>query len=558
MKRILTSLLLLTVAILLHAIPAKPGQWKTITLKNGTTVRVELCGDENCKWYQAADGSKFVQAAGADYFVPTTDQALQQKMQKRRAMRAKALMNNRKKAGHVDKTIFQGTKKGLIILAQFQDTKFAAGHDVALYNRIANEENYSGNGFSGSVRDYFKAQSNNQFDLQFDVKGVVTLPKKYAYYGGNDSNGDDSMAHQMVIDALNIIKTEINLADYDWNGDKMVEEVYVLYAGKGEANGGAAATVWPHMWNISSGTGAPWSYNGYKVDVYACSSELNDASQLDGIGTFCHEFSHCMGFPDMYDTDYNGNYGMGEFDLMCSGSYNGNGRVPAGYSCYEKMETGWITPIELTSDTAVTDLKPTAQGGDAFIIYNKAHPDECYMIENRQLSGWDRYLPGSGLMIHYIDFDQTVWDYNIPNTICDYSSYATYYPHEYDFWINYKNDHQRITIFHADNKAKGNNLYPYGNNNQLTNTSTPAATTYHANTDGKKLMNVSITDITKNSDGTMSFNFAPFEPKPIIKPDHEDAEDPPHSIPTCKDGPATTVTVPCSAHVSVTVSTEVS
>ncbi len=523
MKKIVSTLMLLSVAIMLHAIPAKPGQWKTIRLADGSTLRVELRGDEHARWYQAEDGRMFVKAQNADYYVATTTAAIQQKAIKHRTTTAKHYSKRAKAMKKAQNPIFQGARKGLIIMAQFQDTKFAAGHDVALYNKIANQLNYKENGFYGSISDYFRHQSNGQFELSFDVKGVVTLPQNMAYYGGNDSDGDDMRPAQMVIDALEAVKAEINLADYDWDGDGEVEEVFVLYAGKGEANGGSDDTVWPHMWSVVAGTGNYWTYNGYRVDTYACSAELNGYNELDGVGTFCHEFSHCMGFPDMYDTSYGGNYGMGDYDLMCGGSYNGNGRYPANYSAYERAECGWIELTELTGTGSVTNLACSNDHGPGYVVYNQAHKDERFIIENRQRTGWDTYIPKSGLMIHYIDYDATVWEYNIPNTICDYSSYATQDPGNADYWRNYKNDHQRLCFFHADNNAKSDNIYPYGARDSLTNRSTPAGRLYHANSDGTKYMNIAITKITQNYNGTMSFNYAPSESRIPQKPDHTDA-----------------------------------
>lgn len=63
---------------------------------------------------------------------------------------------------------------------------------------------------------------------------------------------------------------------------------------------------------------------------------MSGAPKVEGIGTFCHEFSHCLGLPDFYDTNYNGHFGMASWSLMDSGSYNDDGYTPIGYSAYEK------------------------------------------------------------------------------------------------------------------------------------------------------------------------------------------------------------------------------
>ena len=129
---------------------------------------------------------------------------------------------------------------------------------------------------------------------------------------------------------------------------------------------------------------------------------LGYRKRVDGIGTICHEFSHCLGLPDMYDTQGN-QYGMGTYDLMDQGSYNGDSFQPPYYSAYEKWYCGWATPTELSEATTVKDMKPVAEGGQTFVIYNDNHKDEYYLLENRQQQGWDGSLYGKGLMITHVD-----------------------------------------------------------------------------------------------------------------------------------------------------------
>ena len=172
MKRWFTLWVVLFVVLSAMAVPAKPGVWRTISLTDGTQVKVQLVGDEFMHYYQSADGTRYLyDAASATYQVYSDSQFSNSR---RKAVARRAKVNNRRavrrKANATN--IFQGTKKGLIILAQFTDSKFQSGHDCALYNKIANAENYTDNGFKGSVKDYFKAQSAGQFELDFDVVGI--------------------------------------------------------------------------------------------------------------------------------------------------------------------------------------------------------------------------------------------------------------------------------------------------------------------------------------------------------------------------------------------------
>lgn len=501
---ILNALLCLVLSV--WAVPAKRGVWCSLSLVDGTEVKAQLVGDEFLHYYVSEDGTKYVQDESTGLYRKMTDEVTARRRAAVRRAQAQGRQKRMLRKAQAS-NVFQGTKKGLIILVQFTDSKFKSGHDLALYKRIANEVNYSDNNFRGSIKDYFKAQSHGLFELDFDVAGICQLQHTYAYYGKN-SNDNDVRAGQMVAEAcLWAHEHGINFSKYDWNGDGEVDQVFVLYAGHGEASYKDANTIWPHMHYLSaSDYGNALSLDGVTVDTYACSSELNGDGNLDGIGTFCHEFSHCMGFPDLYDTSYAGWFGMGDFDLMCSGSYNGDSKCPAGYSAYEKAECGWLTLKDMTNieqETSIVGVQPMSADGDAYIIKNKGHKDEYYILENRQKTGWDSYLPASGLMITHVDYDADIWDWNMPNTSGKYEDANG---------TTKTNDHQRLTIFRAGNSSSdygdSSDLYPYRSNNTLTKTSSPASTLYNTNSDGSKYMHVAIKDIAIASDGTASFTLS--------------------------------------------------
>lgn len=502
---ILNALLCLVLSV--WAVPAKRGVWCSLSLVDGTEVKAQLVGDEFLHYYVSEDGTKYVQDESTGLYRKMTDEVTAQRRAAVRRAQAQGRQKRMLRKAQAS-NVFQGTKKGLIILVQFTDSKFKSGHDLALYKRIANDENYSGNNFRGSIKDYFKVQSHGQFELDFDVAGICQLQHPYAYYGKN-SNDNDVRAGQMVAEAcLWAHEHGTDFSKYDWDGDGEVDQVFVLYAGHGEASYDKDPdTIWPHMHYLSaSDYGKALSLDGVTVDTYACSSELNGDGNLDGIGTFCHEFSHCMGFPDLYDTSYAGWFGMGDFDLMCSGSYNGDSKCPAGYSAYEKAECGWLTLKDMTDvekETSIAGVQPMSADGDAYVIKNKGHEDEYYILENRQKTGWDSYLPASGLMITHVDYDADIWDWNMPNTFGKYE----------DANGNTKtNDQQRLTIFRAGNSSSdygdSSDLYPYRSNNTLTKTSSPAATLYNTNSNGSKYMHVAIKDIAIASDGTASFTLS--------------------------------------------------
>lgn len=503
MKRKLLILTMLIAVLSAIAEPAKRGQLKKITLSDGTQVNAELVGDEFMHFWRAEDGKCYVQKA--DIFVPADIKKMQANATIKRQFRYDSRRAARTR-GMGDYKLYEGKKKGLIILVQFSDRKFAGNHDVEFYQNIANKAGYKEGQFKGSVHDYFYDQSNGLFDLEFDIAGPYTLSNGYAYYGANDEeSGSDSNPGKMVKEAVEFAASSFDFSQYDWDGDNEVEHVFVVYAGQGEANGGNPDTIWPHEWTLESATGTDMNVQNYRVNTYACGAELGSSEDISsGIGTICHEYTHCLGIPDMYDTSDNEvqNYGMGKWDVMCSGSYNGNGFCPAGYSSYEKSVCGWLNPIELKADTTITGMKALTDNGEAYVIYNDNHRDEFFLLECRNQTGWDASTGGKGLLILHVDFDENVWRWNAVN------SFKNYYDAQYNA---YENDHQRCTIVAADNtyttKNEAGDPFPLNQNNYFGNVSNPSAKLYNANTDGSFILNKAVKDITRNNDGTVSFSF---------------------------------------------------
>ena len=548
MRKVLLTLSLMLVTIAVMAVPAKKGIWKTITIENGQVVKAQLKGDEFGHYWQTADGKHYV-AAGRQFKEETA--AIRQSAAQRRAkaQQYRAARLPHKTANGVRRApdpAHTGQKKGLVLLVNFKDTKFQTKNNVTLYNNVLNTPGYKDkNGFQGSVADYFKAQSREQFELTFDVVGPVTVSEDAKYYGENDEDGNDMHPEEMVVEAITLAKELVtDWKQYDWNDDNEVDQVMIIYAGEGEADGGSEDTVWPHEWELelAGENGMDFEVaDGIRVNTYAVVNEgykYGNKFLIQGIGTICHEFSHCLGLPDMYDTSYSGFYGMSSWSLMDGGSYNDDGFVPSGYTSYDKYCIGWIEPVELTSAQEVTNMQALADADDVYIIKNPAHPDEYYLLENRQQKSWDAYVPGQGMLILHVDYDPNIWYYNLVNSRSDGSDG---YP---------VNDHQRCTIFHADGVDKtsilyekmseavekyyaaeteaeankyideyymysdmynadvAHDVYPQPGNNELTNTSVPRAFLYNKNADGRRLMNISITNIKMNK-GIISFTFAP-------------------------------------------------
>jgi M6 family metalloprotease-like protein len=315
----------------------------------------------------------------------------------------------------------------LVVLVSFNDLAFQ--HTASDFDLWLNEPGYSVNGGTGSVKDYYRDNSSGQFIPNFTVVGPYTLSKNRADYGGNDSSGNDIDPYTMVIEAMRAAKLNggVNFKQFDNDGDGYVDNVYVIYAGYGEASSGDDDDMWPHSATLGD---KKIRLDSKYINNYSCSAELVGASgsEMDGIGTFTHEFGHILGLKDMYDTDdYDNGYGLdpGDYSLYASGSYNNNSRTPPYLMAFERLQMGWAT--EGTDIVALTDAEDVTLPNIATnkARYINAQPNreegtgyEWYILENRQQSGWDKYIPSHGLLISHYDYTsewQSMWTANGPN-----------------------------------------------------------------------------------------------------------------------------------------------
>lgn len=499
-----------------NAIPAKKLQ-KVITLTNGTQVSVELRGDEYLSWWEGTDGTAYRATADENVFEAFDLEAQKPAAAARRARaeqgrvaRLARVKNSLKGADDKmrglggDHITYKGVKKGLVVLVDFKNKKFADGHDLEYYKNVINGKDFSDEeeGYVGSVRDYFLAQSNGQFELDFDVVGPVTMSKNYGYYGNDGAYQKDEKVYEMIKEACDGIQDKVNLKDYDWDGDGEADQVFFLYAGLGQASGGSAGTVWPHESELRYWPCGVLSYSTGKINTYACANELQPETQGSsryisaGIGTICHEFSHCLGFADMYDTTGGGGYGMSVFDVMDQGSYNGNGFVPCNYTAFERIYAGWVEAIELIDPATVKDMKSVSDYGRPFIMYNYKNTNEYFLMENRQNTGWDKGLYGSnGLLIVHVNYVPSRWANNSVNSSAEKI--------------------QCCTVVNADGSRENTqyslqgDLYPYEvkgvtMNDEFTDESEPAAKLYTKNSDNSYALGIPITNI-KRSKGSISF-----------------------------------------------------
>ena len=371
-----------------------------------------------------------------------------------------------------------GDRRQLVVMAAFADKGFKGDsvRTLAQWDTIFNAKRLTDSLFCGSLHDYFFDQSYGQLRLSFDLY-YMTVDSMVKY---RSTSSDDENSKYLVQDVSKQLDAKIDdWAPYDWDGDGYVEQLVIVFAGKGQQDGGGNNAIWPHQWWMSEHEDvSPVKVQGadkeYFINTYCCVQELSGKDDYGSFGTLCHEYTHCFGLPDFY---YGSNKTVGAWDLMDFGNYNGDGFHPCGYSAFERAFMGWLTPEELTDMQIVEGLPALSDQPKAYIIRNDAHPDEYYVIENRQQTGWDEKLPGSGILIFHVDYDDYIFREAFPNT----------------------RNEKRYTIFPANDESypSNNNIkgwaYPYNGNDSLTNTSKPAAELNNLNSDSTLYMNKPIT-----------------------------------------------------------------
>ncbi len=447
MKKLFLLSLAVYLSINMTASPAFPRKTKVVQ-PDGNVITVTLRGDERMNYYESESGEvllfdkdgflKYAVLSADGKVVPGDIKAVDGEIYatarnssteiKEALVRQSVALKNEteskaKKLGQDPGSIKNtfpttGKVRGLVILAQFQDIKFSKDNANEIFNDLANKEGYTGEYASGSVRDYFVAQSNDTFQPEFDVVGPITLPKKSEYYGSAFDTGSERIP-QLMKDAVAIADSDcgVDFSRYDANNDGFVDFVFLIYAGHGQSQSLVEADIWPQAVDLSEDLSVP-EYDGMLIGKTACTCELrgtHEENTIDGIGTFCHEFSHILGLPDIYDTAYSF-YGMGNWDIMDIGEYNDESRTPSGYTAMDKYTVGWLKPEIITDETLGLSLEALSTSNKAYFIVSDKDPNEYYTLENRQPAGWDKALPGHGLLISHINYNASIWKRNVVNT----------------------------------------------------------------------------------------------------------------------------------------------
>ena len=467
MKKLVSTLCLLLVACATWAAKAYPGPI-TITQSDGTQLVVMAYGDEDYHWFTTTDGVLLAHV-GADYFVASIDNdgrlsattqlaheaalrsvaerqlVLQQEPLRQtfmtQAMKTREIRKqHRIGIGTATPSYFphSGTPRAMVILVQYADMNFSMEDPYRSFNDYLNGEGalpdygLRENRNHGSVSQFFSDMSEGLFRPQFDVFGPVTLSKNWKYYGENSGDSDQSSRiSELMQEACTAIDDNVDFSQYDADGDKNVDLVYVIYAGYSESMGAPSDYIWPKSGTLAGGT-----YDGVNVKRYGVNNELNYTpdykfkeppyKRMNGIGLFCHEFSHTMGLPDIYPNNADArkvdNQTMEYWDVMDGGEYTDNGYTPTPYTPWEKEVMEWTT-IPVLSDTAQVTL---ADGEYYKILPEDAESNEYVILHNTQSSNWEQGIArlGHGMLVYRIDYTN---DKGKPRTSINLSDYPNNY-----------------------------------------------------------------------------------------------------------------------------------
>ena len=408
MKKMLLSALVALLAFqTLNAVPAYPGKM-TYTQPDGTKIVLRQHGDEFAHWTTDAAGS-LVALSPDGFYRPALGLSVAEIIRNGAARRAAARQHRAALRASSSPVAF-GKKHFLVILVEFSNKQFSTSEDPnAAFAALLNEPGYSANGGTGSARDFYYDNSHGIFEPVFDVYGPVQLDNTYSYYGGNTTSGEDKRPEEAIIDGCRKLDADIDFTRYDNDGDGKVDLVFMYYAGKGEADGGGANTIWPHQWELSA-AGRSLELDGMTIDSYACTNEVEGmgtyAGKMCGIGTACHEFAHAMGLPDFYDTDYETNGqagGLFFFSTMDGGAYNNDGRTPPYFNFEERMLLGWLKESDYREFPAAGAY--SIPSVDENVAYRSPTDmtDEYFVYECRGSNGWDAGLAAHGLVVYHVD-----------------------------------------------------------------------------------------------------------------------------------------------------------
>jgi immune inhibitor A len=260
----------------------------------------------------------------------------------------------------------------------FEDFMFGNGVVISYTRQDGSPVNVS---FMGqSVRDYYDDLSNGGYTVDGDVVGWLQLPHSTWWYGADECPGkrspydagiQDSGAipntggdQELVIDALEAVNAisdtipgDFDWADYDQDGDGIVDRLWIVHGGYGEEDNTTLLNRTPTA-GTHYGESAIWSHSSWVTPPYSVTQDIAASAYImmpenGGIGVFAHEYGHNLGADDLYA------YGEGEtsagFWTLMADDWTGYpiGFEPPAVDPWHLDNWGWLDPVVITDPTQV-------------------------------------------------------------------------------------------------------------------------------------------------------------------------------------------------------------
>lgn len=427
--RYFISFLICFLSLRLYAVPAYPYR-VYVVVENGKTVAITMGGDENFKYALSEDGYTLLNIENNWKYATTNqhgnlvasefsltsieDENDDLKIFKKKCPKHLTLKRNEdsdccqnraQRIGIHNGEPIVGQRRALVVLMQYRDVKFTKTKGD--FDSLFNEEGFSLDNAKGSVKDFYSFASFGQLDYVSDIYGPYTASNNMRYYGQNSSRGGgDINAIELCIEAIRNLPRDIDYSLYDNDHDGIVDNIHIVFAGYGEEAGAPGDAIWSHEYPYKI---VMKNEVGVNFAGYSCTPELrsNSGKKITNIGVICHELGHALGANDYYDTNYavDGSYeGTGEWDIMASGSWNDDGRLPPNFNPYVRThDFGWETQHEITEEGDII-LFPHSYNPENNVVIrlNTGSPNDYFLLENRQQIDFDESLPGYGLMVYHV------------------------------------------------------------------------------------------------------------------------------------------------------------
>jgi immune inhibitor A len=407
------------------------------------------------------------------------------------------LTSNRRNFGAMN--VPSGDWNALAILVEFSDN--ASITTSTFFDDLMFEQT------AGTMWDYFSKVSYGNLDIVTvnlpSSLNWVSAPSTYEYYAGGDygMGSYPQNARKLVEDVVQLVDHLVDYSQYDNDNDGDVDALMIVHSGPGAEYTGEVNDIWSHMWSTKN----PPRLDGVWITRYSIQPEYFNNSGDMTIGVYCHELGHlAFGLPDLYDTDYSSN-GLGRWSLMAGGSWNGNsGDSPAFPDAYNHIQMGYVDPTIISANTISQTISQVETNAEIYKIYPNNNPgNEYFLVENRQLIGYDSYLRQGGLHIYHVDESVNTQNEN------------EWYPG------NTKSGHYMVALEQADglwdlekneNSDRGD-VYPGNTNNRTFDyNSTPDSRKYNGADSEISIVNIS------NSQTMMTADFELFESLTLTSP----------------------------------------